>query len=161
MFKYFNSVRKFSKKKRNWDEERKEYEPCTWQIKKEEALFGSAERERERLMKNMLRHRRKKKKRERDLFPEAACRSAESGFTCSFPATHMQTFDSERNYTTRIASTSYLKPKQNTTNTRSRRTTNIAFHLHFLSAEKAKHYSSFLVCRKEEKKIATISVACK
>ena len=72
------------------------------------------------------------------MFPEAACRSAESGFTCSFPATHMQTFDSDRNYTTRIASTSYLKPKQNTTNTRSRRTTNIAFHLHFLSAEKSK-----------------------
>ena len=54
------------------------------------------------------------------LFPEAAWRSAESGFTCSFPATHMQTFDSQRNYTTRIAST--CKP----------------FHLHFLSAEKSK-----------------------
>jgi len=149
MFKYFNSVRKFSKKKIGMRRE-KNMSHVPGKLKRKKLyLVLQKERERERLMKNMLSA---KKERERDLFPEAACRSAESGFTCSFPATHMQTFDSERNYTTRIASTSYLKPKQNTTNTRSRRTTNIAFHLHFLSAEKAKHYSSFLVCRKEEKR---------
>ena len=76
--------------------------------------------QRERALNEKHAQTRPPKKKERDLFPEAAWRSAESGFTCSFPATHMQTFDSERNQTTRIAST--CKP----------------FHLHFLSAEKSK-----------------------
>ena len=60
MFKYFNSVRKFSKKKIGMRREKNmSHVPSKLKRKK---LYLVLQRERERLMKNMLRHRRQKKR---------------------------------------------------------------------------------------------------